>query len=78
MCVCVCVCVCVSCVQLFGTPWTIAHQAPLSMGLPWQGYWSGLLFPPPPRDLPYPGINKVLKLIFPLNFTRKPTGLMCT
>ena len=35
VCVCVCVCVCaqfLSCVQLFVTPWTIAHQAPLSMG----------------------------------------------
>ena len=36
MCVCVCVCVCVSaqvlsCVQLFVTPWTVAHQASLSM-----------------------------------------------
>ena len=35
LCVCVCVCVCaqsLGCVQLFVTPWTIAHQAPLSMG----------------------------------------------
>ena len=29
------------------TPWTIAHQAPLSMGFPRQEYWSGLLFPSP-------------------------------
>ena len=40
MCVCVCVCVCV-CeplrhVQLFATPWTVAHQAPLFMGFPSQ------------------------------------------
>ena len=28
-------------------PWTAAHQAPLSMGLPRQEYWSGLPFPPP-------------------------------
>ena len=34
-------------VQLCVTPWTIAHQAPLSMGFPRQEYWSGLLFPPP-------------------------------
>ena len=43
--VCVCVCVCVkslSRVRLFATPWTVAHQAPLSMGFSWQGYWSGL------------------------------------
>ena len=32
-------------VQLFGTPWTVAHQAPLSMGFPSQAYWSGLPFP---------------------------------
>ena len=35
------VCVCeqlLSCVCLFATPWTVAHQAPLSMGLSWQGY----------------------------------------
>ena len=30
-----------SCVQLFVTPWTVAHQAPLSMGFPRQEYWSG-------------------------------------
>ena len=32
-------------VQLFGSLWTIAHQAPLSMGYFRQEYWSGLLFP---------------------------------
>ena len=31
----------VSRVQLFVTPWTIAHQAPLSMGFSRQEYWSG-------------------------------------
>ena len=31
----------------FATPWTVAHQAPLSMGLPKQEYWSGLPFTPP-------------------------------
>ena len=39
-----------SCVQPFVTPWTIAHQAPLSMGFPGHEYWSGLPCPPP-RDL---------------------------
>ena len=29
------------------TPWTVAHQAPLSMGFPKQEYWRGLPFPPP-------------------------------
>ena len=44
-----------SCVQLFVTLWTVALQAPLSMGFPRQGYWSGLSFPPP-GDLPNLGI----------------------
>ena len=35
------------------TPWTVAHQAPLSMEFPRQEYWSGLPFPSP-RDLPDP------------------------
>ena len=37
-------------------PWTVTHQAPLSMGLPRQNYWNGLPFPPP-GDLPDPGIE---------------------
>ena len=36
------------------TPWTVAHQAPLSMGFFRQEYWSGLLFPSP-GDLSDPG-----------------------
>ena len=57
MCVCVCVCECVSvCVWLFVTPWTVAHQAPLSLELSRQEYWSGLPFPCP-GDLPDPGIE---------------------
>ena len=38
------------------TPWTVARQAPLSMGLPRQEYWSGLPFLSP-ADLPDPGIK---------------------
>ena len=34
-------------VQLFVTPRTVAHQAPLSLGFSKQEYWSGLLFPSP-------------------------------
>ena len=45
-----------SCGPLFGTPWTVAHQAPLSMGFSRQGYWSGLPFPSP-GHLPNPGIK---------------------
>ena len=37
------------------TPWTIAHQAPLSMGFSRQEYWDGLPFPSP-GDLPNPGL----------------------
>ena len=47
---------CFSCVQLFVTLWTVAGQAPLSMGFFRQEYWSGLLCPPP-GDLPDPGIK---------------------
>ena len=43
-------------VRLFVTPWTVAYQAPLSMGFSRQGYWSGLPFPSP-GDLPDPGIK---------------------
>ena len=43
-------------VQLFVTPWTVAHQAPLSMGFSRQKYGSGLPCPPP-GDLPNPGID---------------------
>ena len=43
-------------VQLFATPWTVAHQAPLSVGFPRQEYWSG--YPCPlPGDVPDPGIE---------------------
>ena len=42
------------CVQLFATPWTVAYQAPLSMGFSRQEYWNGLPCPPP-GDLPKPG-----------------------
>ena len=46
-------------VQLFVILWTVAHQAPLSMGFSRQEYWSRLPFLPP-GDLPNPGINMVL------------------
>ena len=58
----VCVCVCarvLSRVPLFETPWTIAHQAPLSIRFSRQEYWSG--FPcSPPGDLLDPGIELCL------------------
>ena len=45
-----------SCVWLFMTPWTVAHQALLSIGFSRQEYWSGLPFPTP-GDLSNPGIE---------------------
>ena len=50
-----CVCAQLLChVQLFSTPWTVAHQSPLSMGLSTQEFWSGFPFPLP-GELPNPG-----------------------
>ena len=50
-------CVCVlGRVQLFGTPWTVTHQALLSMEFSRQEYWSGFLLPTP-GTLPHPGIE---------------------
>ena len=43
-------------VQFFVTPWTVACQAPLSLGFPRQDYWSGLPRPPP-GDLLHSGIE---------------------
>ena len=43
-------------VQLFETPWTVAHQVLLPMEFSRQEYWSGLPFPTP-GDLPNPGIE---------------------
>ena len=43
-------------VRLFATPWTVAYQAPPSMGFSRQEYWSGVPLPPP-GDLPDPGIE---------------------
>ena len=45
-------------VRLFATQWTVARQAPLSMGFPRQEYWSGLPFPSP-GDLADPGIETI-------------------
>ena len=51
-----CVLNCFSSVQPFVTLWIVAHQAPLPMRFSRQGYWSGLLCPPP-GDLPDPGMG---------------------
>ena len=50
------ICAALSRGRLSATPWTAAHQAPLSMGFSGQECWSGLPCPPP-GDLPNPGIK---------------------
>ena len=61
-------------VNLFVTPWTVVHQAPLSMGFSRQEYWSGL---PTPGDLPDPGIEPTSPAASALAggfFTTEPPG----
>ena len=60
-------------VRLFATPWTVAHQAPLSMGFSRQGYWSGLPFPPL-VDLPNLGIKPGSPALQADSFTTGPPG----
>ena len=76
---CVCVLSCFSCVWLFETLWTVACQAPLSMGFLRQEYWSGLSCPLP-GDLPHPGIEPVSLMSPTLAsgfFTTSATGKPC-
>ena len=52
--------------QIFVTSWTVAHQTPLSIGLPRQEYWSGLPFPSPghlsdPGIYPMSGVSPALQ-----------------
>ena len=58
-------------VQLFATPWTVAHQAPLTVGFPRQEYWSGLPFPSL-GDLPDPGIEPSSPALAGSLFTSAP------
>ena len=60
-------------VQLFATPWTVAYQAPLSMGFSRQEYWSGLPFPSP-GDLPNPGIEPEFPAFQADALTSEPPG----
>ena len=60
-------------VQLVATPWTAAYQAPLSMGIPKQGYWIGFTCPSP-RELPDPGIDPVSPALAGIFFTTEPPG----
>ena len=61
-----------SCVQLFATPWTVVHQAPLSMRFPKQEQWNGWPFPPL-EDLPDPGIEPAAPELAVGFFTAEPT-----
>ena len=62
-----------SCVRLFATPWTVAHQVPPSMGFFRQEYWSGLPFPSP-GDLPDPGIKRGSPTVQADALTSEPPG----
>ena len=59
-------------VRLFGIPWTVVHQVPLSMGFSRQEYWSGLQFPSP-GDLPNPGIESRSPTLQAEALTSEPT-----
>ena len=60
-------------VQLFVTPWSVAYQAPPSMGFSRQEYWSGLPFPSP-GDLPDPGIKPGSPTLQADALTSEPPG----
>ena len=65
-------------IQLFATPQTVAHQAPLTTGFPRQEYWSGLPFLPP-EDIPDPGIEPMSLTLRCLRYCcapGKPDGLL--
>ena len=64
---------CFSHVRLFVTLWTIAHQAPLSMGFSRQEYWTGLSCPPQ-GDLPNPGIEPRSPLLQEDSLPSEPPG----
>ena len=74
--VCMHACCHLSCVRLFVTLWTLAHQASLSVVVSRQEYWSGLLFPPP-GDLLSPGLQALSPSASALqvdSFTTEPPG----
>ena len=66
-----------SCVQFFATPWTVAYQAPPSMGFSRQESWSGLPFPSP-GDLPDPGIETRSSTLQADALTSEPPGKLET
>ena len=60
-------------VGLFATPWTVAHQAPPSMGFSRQEYWSGVPLLSP-GDLPNPGIEPRSPALQADTLTSEPPG----
>ena len=62
-----------SCVRFFVTLWTVAHQAPLSMGFSRQEYWSGLPIPSP-GNLPNPGLEPSSPTLQADTLTSEPSG----
>ena len=62
--------------QLFVTPWTVAHQPPLTVESPRQEYWSGLPFPSP-GNLPDPGIEPMSRALAGSFFTTEQLGKPC-
>ena len=58
----------------FAAPWTVARQAPLSLGFSRQEYWSGLPFLPP-GDLPGPGIEPRSPTLQADTFPSEPPGM---
>ena len=67
-----------SCVWLFAMPWTVAHQAPLSMGIFQARYWSGQPIPSP-GDLPDPGTYQGLlncrRILYQLSYQGSPLNI---
>ena len=63
-------------VRLFATPWTVAYQAPPSMGFSRQEYWSGVPFPSP-GDLHDPGIEPGSPTLQADALTSEPPGKLC-
>ena len=60
-------------VRLFATPWTVAYQAPPSMGFSRQEYWSGLPFPSP-EDLLDPGMEPGSPALYADALPSEPPG----
>ena len=69
----VCLCAHSAVSNSFMTPWTVAHQAPLSMEFSRQEYWSGLPFPSP-GDLPNPGTEPASPVLAGRAFTSESPG----